>query len=89
MAMGMVAGTTMAMSAGERRRGEEKKIQSWSEPFCRLFCFVFFRSLRDLVDDPFASARRPPPSHDANVSDPWHAQLQLRAPAVVNGGQHE
>lgn len=39
------------------------------EPFGNDICC----SSRDLVDDSIASTRCPPPSHDAYVSDPWHA----------------
>lgn len=84
VAMGMVAGTTMAMSAGEHRRTVHGCFLIRTFWKLLFFCFYF---LRDLVDDSIACTGCTPPSHNANVSDPWHAQLQLRAPAVVKRGQ--
>lgn len=83
VAMGMVAGTTMAMSAGEHR---------WLHSFL-IKCFkagcldLVLRLTRNLADNPFTSICHPPPSDYAHISAPRHAQLQLCAPAVVKGGE--
>ncbi|KAK2495812.1 hypothetical protein MC885_010304 [Smutsia gigantea] len=71
--MGMVAGTTMAMSAGSLGLGGYRAAAT--DTGCS--------SSRYSPDRPLPNTCRPPPSHCAHVSGPRNTHLQLRAPPVV------
>ncbi|MEQ2210333.1 hypothetical protein XENOCAPTIV_011990 [Xenoophorus captivus] len=83
--MGMVAGTTMAMSAGELQWFFVSNTLTVSSRLGQneLKGDMSVLLFRNFVLKSITSTCCPPSSYDAHISAPWYPQLQLCAPAVV------
>uniref|UniRef100_A0A3B3R900 Family with sequence similarity 168 member B n=1 Tax=Paramormyrops kingsleyae TaxID=1676925 RepID=A0A3B3R900_9TELE len=86
--MGMVAGTTMAMSAGRSNAVERCSVTYTCLLVLNANAKHAFSTpvlLRDPADDSFPDSSGSSPSHDAYVPPPRYPHLQLCAPPVVKG----